>query len=73
MKYNIKNKRIILFVGRLVKYKGIEYLFKAMVKANCNKMTIGKTERVIPSEGEMWEILKEHHKDDESDIKIGFA
>jgi rhamnosyl/mannosyltransferase len=28
--YNIKNKRIILFVGRLVKYKGIGYLFKAM-------------------------------------------
>ncbi len=28
--YNIKNKRIILFVGRLVKYKGIEYLLKAM-------------------------------------------
>lgn len=28
--YNIKNNRIILFVGRLVKYKGIEYLFKAM-------------------------------------------
>jgi rhamnosyl/mannosyltransferase len=28
--YNLRNKRIILFVGRLVKYKGIEYLFKAM-------------------------------------------
>lgn len=28
--YNIKNKRIILFVGRLVKYKGLEYLLKAM-------------------------------------------
>jgi len=28
--YNLKNKRIILFVGRLVKYKGIEYLLKAM-------------------------------------------
>lgn len=28
--YNLKNNRIILFVGRLVKYKGIEYLLKAM-------------------------------------------
>ena len=30
--HKIINKRVILFVGRLVKYKGIEYLFKAMKK-----------------------------------------
>ena len=29
-KYRLENNRIILFVGRLVKYKGLEYLLKAM-------------------------------------------
>lgn len=29
-KYRLENSKIILFVGRLVKYKGLEYLLKAM-------------------------------------------
>jgi glycosyltransferase involved in cell wall biosynthesis len=33
-KYNIKNERIVLYVGRLTKIKGFEYLLEALKKLN---------------------------------------
>lgn len=33
-KYNIENKKVIIYIGRLIKVKGIEYLLKALTNIN---------------------------------------
>jgi glycosyltransferase involved in cell wall biosynthesis len=46
--YRLENNRILLFVGRLVKYKGIEYLLKAMKTV---LRTVGNVRLLIVGDG----------------------
>lgn len=41
---NSYNTPLVLFVGRLTYYKGVEYLLKAVVGLNCTLLVIGKGE-----------------------------
>lgn len=40
-KYNLKNKRVVLFTGKLTAYKGAQYLVKAARKINGEVMIMG--------------------------------
>ncbi|MEM5809529.1 MAG: glycosyltransferase [Candidatus Aenigmatarchaeota archaeon] len=55
-KYNIKDEKIVLFVGRLFPYKGVEYLIKAIPLVTQN---ISKIKFVIVGSGEKEKELKE--------------
>ncbi len=48
-------KKIVLFVGRLTYYKGVEYLLKAVVGLDCTLLVIGKGDE----EARLKEIAKE--------------
>jgi len=59
-KYNLKNKKVILFLGRLVPYKGVEYLIKAFSNV---KKEFRNSALIIAGDGPLKEKLKEMAKE----------
>jgi len=54
-RYSLKNKKVILFLGRLIPYKGVEFLIKAFPKV---KEKIKNSILVIAGDGPLKENLK---------------
>ncbi len=68
-RYNLVNKRVFLFVGRLVKVKNLSYLIMSFSKAHLNN----ETKLVIVGSGEDKTSLKLLVKDLSLDDKVIFA
>lgn len=61
-KYDLKNKKIVLFVGRLVEYKGLTYLIDACDLVN---EELGNVVLIIAGKGPLKETLVKYAEDDD--------